>query len=74
MQRASKWYGLHFGGTSDWAVDLEWSFGSKCQNDPDISDLPDLDGPVCDDTREFDSLEDLEKATHLVLIHATLTV
>lgn len=67
--RASKWRGLNFGGTSDWAVDLVADFGSggngKTGDDGTGSDSDDTsDGYgtlLCDVTKSYATFDDLAK-------------
>lgn len=53
--------GLHFGGVSDWAVDLDRNYGDDEIGEVDEGEIEDC-GESCDLSRKFDSLEDLAKA------------
>jgi chitinase len=57
--------GLNFGGTSDWAVDLDRDYGSDGVGDTD----PDSDeaggGPKCDQSDTYTSLEKISNDTSL---------
>ncbi len=66
LQRISKYWGLNFGGTADWAVDLEWNFGKDGLSYADTADDNfGFSKPICDYAREFRSLDELEAATEV---------
>lgn len=62
--RSSKWQSLNFGGTSDWAVDLVRSYPDGGRSGPGGMDdgWAASTGPVCDWSRTFGTLEDLERS------------
>lgn len=64
----TNWYkGLNFGGTSDWAVDLDKDYGSDGigEGDLDTGKNPDGGGPVCDKRDSYDTLEKISGDTGL---------
>ncbi|KAJ5279772.1 hypothetical protein N7478_005144 [Penicillium angulare] len=57
------WYdGLNFGGTSDWAIDLNATYSEGGSGEEVSIDL-DFDYPECDYTKFYKTLDDLSAAT-----------
>jgi GH18 family chitinase len=62
----SDWYkGLNFGGTSDWAVDLDKDYGEFGIGDDDYEKVEPGGGPKCDQAKSFDTLEKIAGDTGL---------
>ncbi|KAF2261554.1 glycoside hydrolase [Lojkania enalia] len=49
--------GLNFGGTSDWAVDLDHDYGDSGIGNTDPDSVEPGGGPVCDSANNYDTLE-----------------
>jgi chitinase len=60
--RVSKWQGLGFGGTSDWAADLDADYGSNGNSSADNGDQDANIIPICPWTKSFATLSDLNTA------------
>jgi chitinase len=57
--------GLNFGGTSDWAVDLDRDYGSEGVGDTNPEDMEMGGGPQCDQADTYTNLEKIADATSL---------
>ncbi|KAF1993329.1 glycoside hydrolase family 18 protein [Amniculicola lignicola CBS 123094] len=57
--------GLNFGGTSDWAIDLNRDYGDDGVGNMDPEDVEMGGGPVCNQADVYDSLEEISAASSL---------
>jgi chitinase len=66
-RRTDYYKGLNFGGTSDWAVDLDKDYGSDGVGDGDIDSPGNEDGggPKCESSGSYDSLEKISNDANL---------
>lgn len=60
LLRSARWLGLNFGGTVDWAVDLNYDFGKNGDGDIDWPGEDEIE-EACDFSREFKDMADLDK-------------
>ncbi|KAK0720015.1 hypothetical protein B0H67DRAFT_682014 [Lasiosphaeris hirsuta] len=59
--RRARYYGLHFGGPVDWAVDLGRDFGGDGKGAGEGFEDVGIEDPICDFTLKFDWLDALKQ-------------